>query len=88
MVINAMPAATAAQILVRATVFAVTISVRQPMEVLKHVNAARCKAPVLAPAAMAAALPSREASLHDWPSANQAIEPQLNSAIGADPAFH
>lgn len=88
MVTSASPAATVALILVRATVFVVTISARQPMVMHKHASAVRCKAPVLAPATAAVALPCSEAYQHDWPSANRATELQLNSVIGADPAFH
>jgi len=65
MVTNAMPAATAAQILMRATVFALTIAVRQPLEALKHANAKHCKAPVLAPTGAGAVRPDAGACRHD-----------------------
>lgn len=88
MVINAMPAATAAQILMRATVFALTIAVRQPLEALKHANAKHCKAPVLAPAAAREFRSDAKAYLHDWPSANPAPELQLHSMKEEGPTFH
>lgn len=88
MVINAMPAATAAQILMRARVFALAIAVRQPLEALKHANAKHCKAPVLVPAAVGAFRSDAEACLHDWPSANPAPELQQHSMKEVDPTFH
>jgi|GEM_PF-4764004 len=88
MVISASPVATAARILVRATVFAITIAVRRPRVALKHANAKRCRARLLAPAAVGEFHLGAEAYPCDWPSANQAAELQLNLVTGADPAFH